>query len=223
MGKIYVDFDEEIPRYACTSCFNCTSIMGESHCKIKNRGCCWYFPKFTLFEIQRMSKTLEGLQTLNTIIKTPSSTIYQYYIHTKGYFDSEGYSKYIHEEFHFRENLPKDSTIFFRACPFVIDSKGCTLPPKYRTHICNFFICDEIIKEAESNDIYKKYIKERASYSRFVDWENSSLKRVLIENNTNLISNFEKTIKLLQSIPITEYEFPHLEPIEYIDSAYKGA
>jgi hypothetical protein len=223
MGKISVEFDQNVPRYACTSCFNCTSIMGESLCKVKNRGCCWYFPKFTLVEIHRMSKTLEGLQTLDTVMKSPGSVVYQYYIHSKGYFDKEGYDKYLSTEYDLRENIPKDSTIFFRACPFIKEGEGCTLPPKFRSYICNFFICDEVIKEVSSTNNYKKYVNECTSYSRWVDWENSSLERVLIDNKVNLVSNFSKTIEILQSIPLSEYEFASLEPVEYEDSYYLGA
>jgi hypothetical protein len=223
MGRISVEFEENIPRYACTSCFNCTSIMGESHCNVKNRGCCSYFPKFTLLEIHKMSKTLMGLQTLDIILKNPGTVVYQYYLHVKGYFDKEGHERYLREEYDPRENLPKDTTVFFRACPFVKAGQGCTLPAKYRNHVCNFFICSEVIKEANANSKFQRYMTECTSYSKWVDWENSCLERILAENNVNLVSNFNKSVEILQSIPLSEYEFPALEPIEYDDTCGKGA
>jgi hypothetical protein len=223
MGKIYVDFDQSVPRYACTSCSNCSSIMGNSLCSIKNRGCCWYYPKFTLVEIHRMSKTIDGLQLLERIITNPGSVSYQYYIHSKGYFDAEGYSQYLKKDLEMTEGLPEDQTIFFRACPFVKEGQGCTMAPRYRTHVCNFFICSEIINEASPYGNFQQYLDERCRYAKWIDWENAALEHILRENKVNLVSSFASSIELLQSMPVSQYDFPELPLIEYPDKWYKGA
>lgn len=221
MAKIYVDFDNGIPRYACNSCSSCNSLFGVSLCHIKNRGCCWYYPKFNLLDIQRMSKSIEGLSVLDKIVKNPGTIIYNYYIHAKGFFDKEGYTAYIKSGNMLEPDRVKDQTIFFRACPFVKDGLGCTLPPRYRSLICNFFICDEILNTFK--DSIEPYIKERSSYSRWEEWENIGLTSVLKDKGLNLVDDFNEAISLLQSLPLDEYVFPKLDPIGFEDSFPRGA
>ena len=95
MDKIFLKDADGTPQFGCTSCYKCSSIFGKSLCKIKNRGCCWYFPKFTLYDIQKMVRTTEGIETLNMILKLPNVKIYNYYIHAVGSFDKDSYDKYI--------------------------------------------------------------------------------------------------------------------------------
>ena len=223
MIKIYVDLDHNIPRYVCTSCSSCDSLIGKSFCKVKNRGCCWYFPKFTLIDIQRMTKTPEGLQTLNRIISSPHTQIYNYFIHAKGFFDESEYKKYIDGNMLPEVDYLEDYTIFFRSCPFVESGKGCTLPPRHRTFVCNFFLCKEISEMAESHELFHRYEEERLRYSRWLDWENENLRHILSQENLTLQSNFTEVIKELQELELSQYEFPCLEPIILDDSWYRGA
>lgn len=223
MTKIYVELDHSVPRYACTSCSSCNSLIGKSLCKVKNRGCCWYFPKFTLVDIQRMSKTPDGLKVLNKILSNPGTQIYNYYIHAKGFFDEAEYEKYMESGMQLEGDYIEDHTIFFRGCPFVKPGKGCTLPPRYRTFVCNFFICREIIEAAQCHEMFQRYDEERLRYSRWLDWENESLKYILSEDNLALQSNFAETIKKLQELDLSMYEFPYLEPMVLDDSWYRGA
>ncbi|WP_294129700.1 hypothetical protein [uncultured Clostridium sp.] len=106
--------------------------------------------------------------------------------------------------------------MFFRSCPFVISGKGCTLNSQYRSYVCNFFICDEIVENLDNNNEFKKYTEERDNYIRWIEWENSSLQSLLIENNINLINNFDEVIKVLQRIQLDEYEFPNLDEITFV-------
>lgn len=223
MGKIYVETDFNVPRYACTDCSTCSSLIGKSLCRVKNRGCCWYFPKFSLVDIQRMSKTLDGLKVLNRIIDNPGTNIYNYYIHAKGFFDEAEYEKYIGSGKLLDTGYIEDQTIFFRACPFVKAGQGCTLLPRYRTFVCNFFICNEITEAAKSYDLFQSYEDERLRYSRWLDWENESLKQILAENSLTLHENLAEVIQTLQELEMTQYEFPELEPIIMDDSWYRGA
>ena len=212
MGSIYIEIDQNVPRYACTYCYNCPSVMGKSLCSLNNRGCCWYFPKFTLLDIQRMVKTLEGIQVLGMIRNNPGTVVNDYYLHAKGLFDKDGYEKWLKSNNHV-EMPVKDCTIFFRACPFVKNGTGCTLPPRFRTVVCNFFICDDILNREDIQEAVKPYITERSRYAAWVEWENRSLEHLLKENNVTLISNFDAAINILQNTPLDIYEFPELEPI----------
>ena len=143
MEKMCLKFDANVPRYTCSACSHCNSTMGVSLCSVKDRGCCFYYPKFELIDLQRMSKTLDGIRTIKLIIQNPGTIIYHYYIHAKGIFDKEAYNKYGRNSWIQNQGID-DNTIFFRACPFVKSRYGCTLPPRFRTVVCNFFICNII-------------------------------------------------------------------------------
>lgn len=216
MEKISLKYDCGIPQYSCSSCCNCSSSFGISLCSVKNRGCCWYFPKFTLYEIHKLVKSEEGLEILQRILKLPNVKVYNYYIHAKGHFDEEGYNNFKNSVESLDEKYSKhDETIFFRTCPFVEEGIGCTLPAKYRSYICNFFICDEIINKLKDNNEYLKYEKERDSYVRWINWENTSLQVILEEKHINLIDNFYEVIKILKEVPLEHYEFANLEEVEF--------
>ena len=86
MISLYLKLDEGVPQYICSSCGNCHSVFGRSLCSIKNRGCCWYFPKFTLHEIHKMVKSQEGLDMLHNMLKLPEmKKFYNYYLQAKEY------------------------------------------------------------------------------------------------------------------------------------------
>ncbi len=220
MVEVNLKFDQGIPQYGCNSCNDCQSVFGKSLCSVKNRGCCWYFPKFTLYEIHKMVKSKEGLEVLDKIINISDVKIYNYYIHAKGYFDDLGYKKYMENTKTYKFKV-KDKSIFFRACPFVKPGVGCTLPKKYRSYVCNFYICDEVVEKVQGNNEFENYIKERNTYVKWIEWENESLQALLHENKLNLINDFNGVINFLKDIPLREYEFPNLRPIrikEYLDS-----
>ncbi|WP_294129699.1 hypothetical protein [uncultured Clostridium sp.] len=85
MGKIFLSNTNGVPQIGCSTCYECNSIFGKSLCEVKKRGCCWYFPKFNLYEIQKMAKSSDGLEILKKIINMPNTVVYNYYIHAKGF------------------------------------------------------------------------------------------------------------------------------------------
>lgn len=213
MLKIDLRFDKGIPQYVCSLCTSCTSAFGKSLCSVKNRGCCWYFPKFTLHEIHKMSKSQEGLDVLKKVMSVPNKKVYHYYIHAIGYFDEADYKKYIKSEQSQKDDV-RDKTMFFRACPFVKEGTGCTIPSKYRSYICNFFICDEVTRAVKNCNIYKEYIKERSSYVRWIKWENYSNEMLLQNYGINLMNNFDDVIQVFEDVPLELYEFEKLPEIK---------
>ena len=251
MERICFSNNEGIPQYSCSTCYRCNSIFGKSLCEIKKRGCCWYYPKFTLYEIHKMVKDKDGLATLNKILNLPNTIIYNYYIHCKGFFDSESYELFVnsngtsslkfatdfeikevnesiikeenlhtYEEYDIQEvnslekpKVIKDVSMFFRACPFIEPGKGCSLDIKYRSFICNFFICDEITEKLDNNSEFKRYIEERDNYIRWIEWENSSLESLLRQQKLNLVNNLNEVIETLKGINLNEYNFPELNDI----------
>lgn len=222
MTKLHLKLEQGVPQYVCSSCCNCNSILGKSYCSIKNRGCCWYFPKFILHDLHKMVKSEEGLSILNKVLSLPNVKINNYYIQAKGYFDEPGYKIYLKNEYNENEDV-RDKSIFFRACPFVLPGAGCTLPVKYRTYICNLFICEDVIKDLEENEILRVYMRERDRYVKWIEWENQSLEILLREKGLNLKDHFDEVVALLSETELDRYEFPDLTPIGPVDEFFIGA
>jgi len=217
MDSIFVELDSNIPRYACTACNKCSSKFGHSLCYISNRGCCWYFPKFTLVEIQRMLKTDEGRGILEQIISNPNTVFYSSYIHAKGFFDELGYNLWKTKP---DAKYPEDSSYLFKACPFVKKDKGCILPPRYRTIVCNFYLCDELLSQTDQVQA-EIYITERTRYASWFYRENRELESILRDNHVCLKTDRDQSFKILSSLEIYEYDFPILSPM-YIGSDFDG-
>lgn len=64
MNNVILDSNEDVPQYLCSRCGECSSLFSISLCSKHNRGCCWYFPKFTLYEIHNMDEVIEILNKL---------------------------------------------------------------------------------------------------------------------------------------------------------------
>lgn len=210
--KLTVEFDENVPRYSCDSCYNCTSKIGTSLCKVKNRGCCYYYPKFNLVDIQRMAKSPEGKEVLSKILRNEGSIINNYYIHAIGYFDKSGYEDYINNLVD--DYAQWDYSLHFKACPFVEEGKGCSIPPRFRTPICNFFICSEIKQSACFENHVNIYEKSAQSYWRYYDWENNNLILALKDQHLTLKNDLHHTLDFLANMDSYEYEFPELPDCE---------
>lgn len=216
MNNVILDSNEDVPQYLCSRCGECSSLFSISLCSKHNRGCCWYFPKFTLYEIHKMVQSEEGLAVLKRILALPNVEVFNYYIHAVGYFDECSYKKFMKSTDSKNYNV-HDKTMFFRECPFVKEGCGCTIDPQYRSYICNFFICDEVLNEIKDNPEYNSYIKERDNFVRWIDWENTSTQIMLEEQNLNLIHNMDEVIEILKKLPLEHYEFPQLNAIKTIN------
>ena len=224
MDRLQVAFDQSIPQFKCSECVRCTSVFGTSLCKTKGRGCCFYFPEFGLYDLHRMAVSLEGLQLLDVIRHKPGVVINPYSIYVKGSFDREGYEEYLKGGELINEDSINDQTLFFRVCPFVRSEHGCTLSPKHRTLVCNFFVCSEILGRAEIRDELVPYLEERSRYARWEHRENTELQHMLLENDVNLVTDFKASIEVLQNLSLNIYEFPALEPVDYLSDEFsRGA
>ncbi|MDY3206791.1 hypothetical protein ACEE21_09375 [Clostridium baratii] len=211
--RLLVKVDDSVPRFDCDECCKCTSKIAKSLCKFKNRGCCFYYPKFNLVDLQRMSKHSTGRSVLKRIIEK-NTKIFNYYIQVIGYFDENGYNNF--------KNLnnntskkdayePDDNSIYFKACPFVIDGTGCSIPHQYRTPICNFFLCKEVKNRINSKKLLYAYEEASRAYYRYYEWENQNLIELLEEKGLTLKDNFDEVIDFLSEIESYEYEFPSLQ------------
>lgn len=223
MALIYISMDQGVPQLAYSGCSRCTSTMGISLCSTGNRGCCSYFPKFYPVEIQRMAHSPDGLEVLKTIRQHPSVECLEDHIVVKGEYDALLHQKMQSEGLVPDDGYIQDSTVFFRTCPFVRSGMGCTLPARYRAYVCNFFICREVLENPSCKEQIAPYIREREKYVRFLEWENKQLLQAIQEKGLSLRKNFREVIRFLAELPINQYEFPALEPVEIPEAQNKGA
>jgi hypothetical protein len=89
------------------------------------------------------------------------------------------------------------------------------LPPRFRTAVCNFFICSEIIEKPAYKEEFEKYIKERTSYSRWMYRESTELQHILTESGVNLATDLKASLEVLRGLDLSLYEFLELAPVEY--------
>ena len=223
MDYIYIDFDEGVPRLAYTGCSRCSSLVGLSLCRTKNRGCCHYFPKFYPVEIQRMCHSEQGMELLKNIVEMPNTVLFDDHILVKGSYDYILHQKMLNEGLVPLDGNIKDTSVFFRTCPFVRSGMGCTLPPRFRSYVCNFFICSEIMDNPVYKNMLEPYIRERESYIRFLDWENNQLLMAMRGEGITLSKNFYAAVEFLKNTEINMYDFPELDPVALPDDSSKGA
>lgn len=167
-------------------------------------------PKFNLFDLQRMTKSKEGQLVIKKILENKNIKIFNYYIQAVGYFDKVNFEKFRE---HTKSNLFKgtDLSIHFKACPFVEDGKGCSIPPQFRTPVCNFFLCKEIKNELKEKNLLKEYEDSAKEYYRYYEFENKNLIELLEERDLTLKHNIEECLNFLKSIDCYTCEFPNLK------------
>ncbi|HEX2947779.1 MAG TPA: hypothetical protein VHT96_17720 [Clostridia bacterium] len=219
MGNIYITYDMGVPQIGCAECGKCNSIMGISLCSITARGCCHYFPEFTLVDIQRMTILEGGRKALDTILSYEGTVVNDFNIYCKGPFEKDAYDEYINSGNLLETGSIHDHTIFFRTCPFVVPGSGCTFPPRFRTTVCNFFVCSEILDNVYDRDRLQEYLKERSRYSRWVYRESGILQHLLEENGLSLKSDMDTALDFLSGLEPSSYDFPLLEPITYVPAS----
>lgn len=64
--------DENILIYAYDKCYTRNSTIAEHLCS-KNRGCCLYSPKCTLFDLQRMVRSTNGKLLIKRLLEDKKS------------------------------------------------------------------------------------------------------------------------------------------------------
>ena len=223
MAYIYMDFDQGVPQLAFTGCSWCTSLMGTSLCQVKNRGCCSYFPKFYPVELQRMAQSSEGMEALDMILNMPGVVFHEDHIQVKGTYDVSLHEKMLKEGKIPTDGTIQDTSVFFRTCPFVRPGVGCTIPARYRSYVCNFFLCREFLEHPDYQEQLAQYIRERANYVRYLEWENNQLLQAIQNEGLSIKTDLDDVLKLLASLPVNQYDYPVLEPVDIQEDVGKGA
>ena len=210
--KLSYEFSNNIPLFKSDFCGKCLHILeSTSLIYIKNRGCCWYFPKYTLMDMKNILSC--GRHSFLEKIKVMENCkVSQYFMNVTGYFDKTGFSNYIISN----PNSTKydfDETLFFKKCPFA-GSKGCTIDYIERPHPCNLYLCREMIEYCK--DTYKEYSLERKDYFSYCNYFNEVLKNELISNKTDLIKDFDKSINIIESTDVPNFSPRKLKEIYFI-------
>ena len=210
MQKISYSIIDNIPVFKCSACKNCTSIESINAFNFY-RGCCFYFPKYSLIDIKHIINYDENF--LFELIKEKNVIIHDYYIRVVGTFYKEKYKKFL--ENNLKEDLLKygdfDTSLFFKKCYFVSE-KGCSISFKLRPYECNLYLCRHVVNKCRRKN--NKYSRERKDYFAYCSYTNMMLKEDLIKSNINLKNNFKECIELLKKDPIYNFSFSNLENIE---------
>ncbi|OBR92421.1 MULTISPECIES: hypothetical protein [Clostridium] len=202
-------FTNNIPLFKCDICGNCSNFVESiSYTNIKNRGCCWYFPKYNLVDI----KNIINNGNINFIYYLSSipNCVESYDIRVKGTFFKNQYDNYTENNIKYSDF---DSSLFFRLCPF-LKKDGCKLSFSLRPHPCNLYLCREAIQLAGKE--YTMYSRERKDYYAYCNYFNECLKEDLKSNNTTLSDNLEESLDILNSSTLPPFQPRKLQNI-YID------
>lgn len=203
MYQLKYVFENNIPLFSCNFCGHCSGfIESKSLIHIKNRGCCWYFPKYTLMDIRNIL-ILGREDFIHNLFALNNTKVSNFYIEVNGFFDKNAYEKYEgSEEF--------DTRLFFRVCPF-FDKNGCGIDFKLRPHPCNLYLCREVIEFAK--DKYKLYSKERIDYYSYMNYYNEQIKQDLRSKRVDLLSDNKLVLDLLKGYNIPQFEPRKLDTI----------
>lgn len=208
--EISYEILENIPVFKCSFCNNCHCLESKNAFNI-HRGCCFYFPKYNLFDIKNLINFNKSF--LFKLIQMKNSVIHNFYIEVQGDFDNKKYEDFLKNNTD--ENLSKysdfDPKLFFKKCCFVTEH-GCKLNFKLRPHQCNLYLCREVIENC--NDSYSKYSRERKDYFAYCNFVNMILQGELYKNHVNLKTDLQKSIAILEKTKIDTFDFSKLDKIQ---------
>lgn len=215
MFSLSYEFNNNIPVFKSNFCGKCSGTL-ESTSLIteKMRGCCWYFPNYTLVDIKNIFSH-NRIDFIYSLLKLQNSHISQYHIEVKGSFDSKAFFKYLMEN-EYVEPAEKafDAKLFFRLCPF-FDTNGCSIDFSLRPHPCNLYLCRKIIEKCGNN--YIPYSNERKDYYSYCNYFNESIKHVLMENKVDLLINPEASLSIIENFELPDFEPRKLDKLLFFD------
>lgn len=210
MYKLEYSFIKNTPIFKSNFCGNCSSFVeSTSYATIKNRGCCWYFPKYTLMDIKNVIDS-GSKEFIYELLNSKNSKVGQYYIISEGEFNEEKYSDYLKDMLDSNESLDFDSKLFFRLCPFAT-SKGCSIDFALRPHPCNLYLCREMLPMC--GEAYKEYSEERKDYYSYMNYFSDTLRYALIDEEVNLLKNPLRAIEIIENTEIPKFLPRNLNPI----------
>lgn len=216
MFNLHYEFNKNIPDIRCTMCGKCHDAIEAVSYVDKNRGCCWYFPKYNLFEIKNLIDN-KNMDFFYNILKMKNCSISQFHVEIKGLFKVKEYARYEKKAL-MDEGF--DKRLFFRLCPF-FGKDGCTIDYTLRPYPCNLYLCRNVIKLAGGDYIH--YSRERKDYASYAAYFDEALKYELLSKNTDFLSDMEKSIDVISKFDMPEYEPRKLKDIYFDIKSIKKA
>lgn len=201
MFSLSYEFHNNIPVFKSNFCGKCSGVL-ESTSLINEtmRGCCWYFPKYTLVDIKNIVSH-GRIDFIYSLLRLQNSHISQYFIEVIGRFDNQSFLNYSHTT---ENNKDFDNKLFFRLCPFC-GFHGCSIDFSLRPHPCNLYLCRTMIENCKES--YLPFSKERKDYYSYCNYFNESIKQELKYNSIDLITNPDASLSVIDS-----FEMPAFEP-----------
>lgn len=201
---------DNTPIFKCNSCKNCTSMESTNMLGI-NRGCCFYFPKYSLIDIKNIINFKKDF--LFKLITKENVITHDYFIEVKGTFDKTAYSNFAKNstEGEFSKYGNFDKTLFFKKCSF-ITPKGCSIDFRLRPHQCNLYLCRNLSEN--SSYLCKNYSRERKDYFAYCNYMNTTLIQYFKDNLLTLKNNFKQSVNFLDKIKIDNFLFSKLENVK---------
>lgn len=210
MYKLQYENQNNIPVFKCNFCGHCSGILeATSHTNIKNRGCCWYFPKYNLVDIKNIIN-IGKKNFIYALLNMKNTVINKYSIEVQGIFDKERYLEYVKENSDSIETN-FDTKLFFRVCSF-FRPNGCHLDFNLRPHPCNLYLCRTVINCCGED--YKNFSSERKDYFSYCNYFNEVIKEVLMDAKVNLQSDPFKAIEIIEAFSLPPFGGRPISPIE---------
>lgn len=211
MYKLEYETTNNVPVFKCNFCGKCTGVLeSTSFASNKNRGCCWYFPKYTLTDIKNILDFGQK-SFIYKLLNMKNSKVGQFHIDVRGEFSEEKYLEYLRERPD-DENVDFDPKLFFRLCPFSTP-KGCMIDFQLRPHPCNLYLCRSVLDMCE--DECKPYAEERTAYFAYCNYFNETLKYELLENKCDLSRDPFRSLEVLEKFQLPPFEHSKLHSIKF--------
>ncbi|WP_027624972.1 hypothetical protein [Clostridium lundense] len=211
MYKLSYEYKDNIPVFKCNFCGHCSKILeSTSHTTTENRGCCWYFPKYTLVDIKNILD-MEKKNFILALLNMKNAVINKYSIEVIGNFDEEKYLNFIKENpDSIEDNF--DPKLFFRVCAF-FRPNGCHLDFRLRPHPCNLYLCRTVIGCCEEE--YKNFSRERKDYFSYCNYFNESIRQTLMDAKVNLQSAPFKALEIIENFEMPPFGEKELKSISF--------
>jgi len=211
MHQLIYESHDSIPVFKCTLCGSCSGIETENHLGL-NRGCCFYFPKYTLITLRKIASHDRAF--LDWLHRHPDAVIDDYELVIRGDFDSIAHDDFLRQlTDEVRERYRHfETSLLFRKCRFVSE-KGCAIAFNLRPHPCNLYLCRGVIDRC--GDAVRDFARERKDYFAYCHYMNGLLEEALRSQDLTLKSDFQKTIDMLLATPVDSFSFSELGPIGF--------
>ena len=200
--------------FLCSSAAQCGCCSGIETENIfaANRGCCFYFPQYTLIDLRTVAAIDPGF--IDALQANPNSVIHEDHLVVHGFYNQAAHDVFrLDAEARDQKKYQGfDTSLQFRKCAFCTEA-GCSIAFRLRPHPCNLYLCRGVIDRC--SEPYRAYSRERKDYFAYCHYMNEILADELAHRGLSLTADFTGSIAALIDTPIDTFEFADLAPIRY--------